>query len=132
MNKSTDEDFLEIPRWARVLSDRLYFGGGLPSRRIHLVIEFFSIVLSVAVFVSSFAIEMEGTTEAVRIAAFVMLFFAFLISLQNRTFDRYGLWAGAENAPLERSRTRRGKVVEYAIVFGTGILGIVAVVFFAF
>jgi transcriptional regulator with XRE-family HTH domain len=123
MNTPADE-FVEVPRWARLLSDRLYFGGNLPSRRAHLVIEFLAIAFSVLVFVTSFAMEKETVTDAVRVAAFVMFFFAFLISLQNRTFDRYGLWAGSGNAPRRRSRTWRGMAIEYVVVLGIGLLGL--------
>jgi transcriptional regulator with XRE-family HTH domain len=132
MDKSTNDDFIEIPRWARLLSNRLYFGGNLPGRITHLTMEFLSIVFSVVVFMASFAIESEAKTNAVRAAAFFMLFFTFLISLQNRTFDRYGLWAGSENAPSKRPRTWRGVVVEYAVVLGVGVPGLVAVAFLAF
>jgi transcriptional regulator with XRE-family HTH domain len=119
-----EEDFIEVPRWARLLSDRLYFGGDLPGRRAHLVIELLSVSLSVFGFVVSFAIERDAVKDAVRVATFVSLLFAFLISIQNRTFDRYGLWAGSENAPPKRSRTWQGVVVEYAVVLGVGLLGV--------
>lgn len=113
-----------------LLSDKLYFGGRHPSRRTHVLIEFFCIACAVVVFAASFAIA-EEARAAVRVCAFLALFCAFLISLQNRAFDRYGLWAGSENTPPERRRTWRGKAVEYTIVLGVGILGLVVVAFLA-
>ncbi len=127
MNKPADDDFVEVPRWARLLSERLYFGGGLPRRRPQLVIEFLMIAFSVAMFAASFAMENAAATNAFRAAAFLILLVAFLISFHNRTFDRYGLWAGSENAPKERARTWRGIVAEYVIVLGGGLLGLVVV-----
>lgn len=124
MNRPAD-DFVEVPRWARVLSDKLYFGGNLPGRRTHLAIEFFSTAFAVLVFLTSFVMNDETTSDAVRIGAFVMLVCAFVISLQNRTFDRYDLWAGSGCAPPERARTWRSMVVEYGVVLGSGIIGLV-------
>jgi len=124
VQKSTDE-FVEIPRWVRLLSDRRRLGGPGLSRRDVLLIEVFCIVCAVIAFAASFMVT--SAEKAATLARMSAIPFAcsYLAVGSIRVLDRYKLWPGAENAAAERPRTWRTIGVEYACLCGLGILGIV-------
>lgn len=122
MRQSADE-FVEIPRWVRILHDRLWFGGRRWSRRDFLVVEVLCLVLAVVPFGVSLLVPQNAGANAVRIIAIVPVVCAYLVALSIRMCDRYRLWPGSENAPPEKPRTWRAIAAEYTFMFGVGILG---------
>jgi transcriptional regulator with XRE-family HTH domain len=122
VKQSTDE-FVEIPRWVRILHDRLWFGGPRWSRRDFLVVEALCLVLAAVPFAASFLVPQNAGVSAVRIIAIVPVICAYLVALSIRMCDRYRLWPGSENAPPVKPRTWRTIAAEYAFMFGVGILG---------
>jgi len=67
MPTSRDE-FVEIPRWMRLVSDRLYFGGPRLNRRDALLIEAFCVVCAVVAFAVSFLVPEQARAAAVRMS----------------------------------------------------------------
>lgn len=130
MNESTDE-FIEIPRWVRVLRDGLWFGGPRLRRRDFLVIEALCLVFALIPFGASFFVPQDARVSAVRIIAIVPVVGAYLVALSIRTCDRYRLWPGSENAPAEKPRTWRSMTAEYTFMFGLGILGAAIILWLA-
>jgi hypothetical protein len=124
VNKSPDE-LIEIPRWIRLLSDRLWFGGPRLSRRDVLVIETLCIVGAVMTFAASFLVPLGARASAVRMSAIVPLACGYLTAVAIRISDRYRLWPGSENAPAEKPRTWLSLTAEYTFFIAAGILGIV-------
>jgi len=121
VNQPTDE-FVEIPRWLRLLHDRLWFGGPRLSRRDFLVIEALCGVFAVIAITVSFLVP-ENARASIRIVAIITVVCCYLVAVSIRMYDRYKLWPGAENAPPEKPRTWRTIMAEYAFMFGVGILG---------
>jgi transcriptional regulator with XRE-family HTH domain len=121
VKQSTDE-FVEIPRWVRLLNDKLWFGGPRLSRRDFLVIEAMCVVFAVIAVTVSFLVQ-QNARSAIRVIAIVTVVCCYLVAVSIRMYDRYRLWPGSENAPAEKSRTWRTIAAEYAFMFGVGILG---------
>lgn len=124
MKKSTDE-FIEIPRWLRLMSDSRWFGGRGLSRRDALRIEVLCAACTAVAFAMVFLAKEEARPDLVYTGA-VALASCYLTALRIRLFDKYKLWPGAENALSEQPRTWRTIAAEYAFLVGVGILGIVA------
>lgn len=125
MNKPTD-DFVETPRWVRLLNDRLWFGGPRLSRRDVHLIEALCIACAVIVFAASFLVASDAAAKAVRTGAVVTLVVGYLVSVFVRLHDRYKLWPGLGGATSEpQPRTWKSVAAEYAFFLGAGILGIV-------
>ncbi len=122
VNKSTDE-FIEIPRWVRLLNDRLWFGGPRLSRRDALLIEAMCIACALVALAASFLVSERVRTTA-SIGAIVTLACCYLMAVSIRLWDKYKLWPGAENASAETPRTWRRITAEYAFLIALGILGI--------
>jgi transcriptional regulator with XRE-family HTH domain len=134
VSKSTD-DFVEIPRWVRLLDGRRWFGGpGLSRRDVHLI-EAFCVACAVIVFAGSFLVASNATVKMLRAAAFAELVCSYLVSVCIRIGDTYKLWPGARGTPSEPQqvrRTWRSRTAEYAYLFGVGILGTVIICWLAF
>lgn len=124
VNQPTDE-FVEIPRWVRLLKDRLWFAGPRLSRRDALLIEALCIVLAVITFAASFLVPEHARASSVRMFAIMPLAGCYLTAVSIRMSDRYRLWPGSENAPPETPRTWRSITAEYAFFIAVGILGVV-------
>jgi transcriptional regulator with XRE-family HTH domain len=101
VNRPTDE-FVEIPRWVRLLSDRRWFGGRGLSRRDVLIVEAFCAVCALGVFAGSFLITEAAKASGFRLIAIAPLVGCYLTALSIRAMDKYKLWPGAENAPPEK------------------------------
>jgi transcriptional regulator with XRE-family HTH domain len=121
VKQSTDE-FVEIPRWVRLMNDRLWFGGPRMSRRDSLVIEALCVVFAVIALAVSFLVP-QHARAAIRIIAIVPVVCCYLVAVSIRMHDRYRLWPGSENATPKKPRTWRTITAEYVFMFGTGILG---------
>lgn len=124
VTQSTDE-FVEIPRWVRLLHDKLWFGGPRLSRRDFLRIEVLSLVFALIAFGVSFLVPDKARASAVRISALAPVVGSYLVAVSIRMYDRYRLWPGSENAPPETPRTWRSITAEYAFFIAVGILGTV-------
>jgi transcriptional regulator with XRE-family HTH domain len=129
VNKPTEE-FVEIPRWVRLMSDRRVFGGRGLSRRDVLVIEAFCMGCFIITFAVSFLVREDARAVIARISA-IALMSCYLTAVSVRVMDHYKLWPGAENAPPEQPRTWRTVTAEYAFLFGVGILGTVVIAWLA-
>jgi transcriptional regulator with XRE-family HTH domain len=129
VNKPTEE-FVEIPRWVRLMSDRRVFGGRGLSRRDVLVIEAFCMGCFVIAFAVSFLAREDARVAIARISA-IALMSCYLTAVSVRVMDHYKLWPGAENAPPEQPRTWRTVTAEYAFLFGVGLLGTVVIAWLA-
>jgi hypothetical protein len=129
MNKPTD-DYVEIPRWVRLLDGKRWFGGpGLSRRDVH-VIEAFCLACAIIVFAVSFMVSSNATAKVLRTCALLALVCGYLVSVNIRLGDTYKLWPGARGAPSESQqlhRTWRSRAGEYTCLFGVGILGTVII-----
>jgi transcriptional regulator with XRE-family HTH domain len=134
VNKSTD-DFVETPRWVRLLDGRRWFGGpGLSRRDVHLI-EAFCVACTVSVFAGSFLAASNATAKVLRVFTLVALVCSYLVSVCIRISDTYKLWPGARGTPSEPQqlhRTWRSITAECAFFSGVGILGTVIMYWLAF
>lgn len=121
VSNSTD-DFVEIPRWLRLLDGRRWFGGRGLSRGDVLIIEAFCVMCAVIALAASFLAKENTRVFEARVSA-VALLCCYLAAGSIRIADRYKLWPGSENAPSEKPRTWRTITAEYAFMFAVGILG---------
>jgi len=122
VSNPTDE-FVEIPRWVRLLSDRLWFGGPRLNRRDTLWIEALCIACAVVAFAGSF-LASDPARATVRASTIVTLLCCYLTAVSIRHFDKYKLWPSAENAPRETPRTWKGIAAEYAFFVAVGTFGL--------
>lgn len=125
------QEFVEIPRWIRLLQPGWYGGPGL-GRRDVLVVEALCVLGAVTLFACSFLFAREARSDGVRAGAFLLLFCGYLASANVRIGDKYELWPGSENAPAEKPRTWRSIAAEYAFMFGAGLLPVVLFLWLAF
>ena len=84
MNKSTDDEFVELPRWVGFINDRLWFGGPCPSGRDVRLIEVLCIACAVIVFAVSFLMTENGRAQVVRTGALVPFLCAHFLSVNIR------------------------------------------------
>ena len=126
MNNSTD-DFVEIPRWVRLLDGKRWFGGpGISPRDLHLI-EAFCLGCAILVFAGSFLVASNAIAKVLRTIGFIEVVCAYFVSANIRLGDRYKLWPGASGASSARPCTWRTRTAEYAYLFGVGIVGTVIV-----
>jgi len=121
VSQATDE-FVEIPRWVRLVHERLWFGGPRLKRRDFLAVEALCIVLTVVAFGMSFLVPGHARA-AVRLCALMPLGGCYLVAVSIRSSDRYRLWPGSANAPPPTPRTWRGVAAAYAFFIAVGIAG---------
>ena len=126
-----NEDFVEMPRWVRLLDDTRRFGGAGLSRSDAYWVEAFCVACAVFAFVASLLVATDSKAHAVRTGAVVALACAYLVSVFVRVGDAYKLWPGAGNVASERAQvptTWQGRLAGYAYLVAVGVLG--AVVFY--
>jgi len=121
--KNHSDDFVEIPRWVRRLSDRRWFGGAGLSRRDVLVVEAFCVACAVIVFANAFLVAEDARARVALIGVFPLIG-CYLTALSIRTMDKYRLWPGDANAPQAMPRTWRTILAEYAYMLGVAVLGV--------
>ena len=122
VNQPTDE-FIEIPRWVRLLHGRLWFGGPHWSRRDFLVVEALCLVLAAIGIGASFLIRPnERASAAIRMIPVILVACCYLVAVAIRMMDKYKIWPGSKNALPERPRTWRTIAADYFFMFGVGIL----------
>jgi hypothetical protein len=123
--RNSTDDFVEIPRWVRVLSGRRWFGGPGLSRRDVLLIEAFCVMCAVVALSASFLVTGNARVPLARITAFAFGC-CYLTAGNIRLMDRYRLWPDSENAPPGSPRTWRTITAEYVFMLGVALLGIAA------
>ena len=134
VNKPED-DFVEIPRWVRLLDGKRWFGGRGLSRRDVRVIEALCLGCAVICFAASFLVASSVAAKVLRTGGVIELACAYLVSVNIRLGDKYRLWPGEEGARShagERKRTWRTIAVEYTYFLVVGITGTVIICWLAF
>jgi transcriptional regulator with XRE-family HTH domain len=127
MNQSTDDDFVESPRWLRLMTDRLSLAGRRLTRRDFRLIEGCCIACAAIVFAVSFLVAQHARAQVVRTLAVAPMLSAYLVSLNIGMFDKYKLWPGSRNATAETHRTWRNITAEYVFLLVIGLLGTVVI-----
>ena len=126
----TTGDFVEVPRWARRVSDRFWAGGLRASRREILLLEGLLVGLGLAFLVASFFVGSPRVANVFRLGAAIEIGCGYYVSIGTRVLDAYSLWpkaggdAGA-GAMQEPPRTWRQRAAEYGYLFGVGFATIV-------
>lgn len=126
MDKATD-DFVEVPRWVRLLDGKRWFGGRGLSRRDFHVVEVFCLGCGAVAFALSFLVGSSTAAKLLRTGGLIELVCAYFLSVSIRLGDQYQLWPGAAGASPARPRTWRTRTAEYAYIFGVGILSTVMI-----
>lgn len=125
VNKPTD-DFVEMPRWVRLLDDTRRFGEAGLSRRDAYRVEAFCVACAVMAFVVSLLAVSASAAQASRAGAFVALACGYLVSVFVRIGDACRRWPDADSAssePQQLPRTWSGHFAGYAYLVGTGLVG---------
>jgi transcriptional regulator with XRE-family HTH domain len=131
VDKPADEEFVEIPRWVRIMDDTRWFGSPGPSRRDAHLIELFHLGMAIGFFVASLMVASGKVANILRVGAAVLLLGAYMVSRYIRVSDRYQLWRFAEGAAPMPLRTWKSRVAQYGYAFGVGLLSIVLVCWLA-
>jgi hypothetical protein len=117
VNPSTEE-FVEIPRWARLWTNAWRLGSPHPSRRQAHLAEAACIGFGVVVLTASFLFTPPFLVTLFRVAAAFMLVCGYLLSLSIRMADTYKLWPSTEISwrDWRPVRTLRRTVIDYTFV----------------
>lgn len=131
--KLSADEFIEIPRWVRLLHDKVWWGGPRLSRRDFLVVEALCLVFAViGVGICLLVRHNERPSGALRMIAIIPVACCYLVAVTIRMMDKYQLWPGSKNAPPEKPRTGRTIVADYTFMFAVGILGTAAIFLLVF
>jgi transcriptional regulator with XRE-family HTH domain len=123
-NKSL-EDFVEIPRWVRILNDQRWFAPPRLTRRGAHLLEALLMGLAVIIFALSFWVS-PAPAKAVRVGAVIELACAYLVSVFIRIMDIYKLWPSDESPASGLQQIPRGwpsRAAKYSLALGVGALG---------
>jgi transcriptional regulator with XRE-family HTH domain len=101
-SKSTDDDFVEVPRWLRVLSGEGWLNGPFPGRRDVHVLEAALIGLAVIHLVASFLVTSETAIEMHRGHALLQLLVCYFMSIWVRAVDAKKLWPADDGAAYRK------------------------------
>jgi transcriptional regulator with XRE-family HTH domain len=101
-SKSIDDDFVEVPRWLRVLNGEGWLKGPFPGRRDIHVLEAALISLAVIHLVASVLATSETAIEMHRGHAFVQLTVCYLMSIWVRALDAKKLWPADDGAAYRK------------------------------
>jgi transcriptional regulator with XRE-family HTH domain len=117
MKQSTD-DFVEVPRWVRLLSDGSWLGIPPMSRRQAHVAEALAIGFGIILLMASFFVAWEFMANVLRVGAAFTLVCGYLHSVSIRVIDTYKLWpttaiSWSEWQPVH---TFRSRVAAYAFI----------------
>jgi transcriptional regulator with XRE-family HTH domain len=94
VNQPTGE-FVEIPRWVRLLHDRLWFGGPRLSRRDFLVIEAMCVVFAVIALAVAFLVPQNARgASAIRLVTVIPVICCYLVAVSIRMYDPIQAVAG--------------------------------------
>lgn len=118
-------EFVEIPRWVRLMNDRMWFGGTRLSRRDVGWVEAGCAACALVVFTCSFLVDSEARADSVRWGAVIAMSAGYLVSVFVRVHDKYRLWPAQGDASAEAPRRSwRGTAAEYAFFLAAAALGI--------
>jgi hypothetical protein len=126
------DNFAEIPRWVRLLDAKRWFGGAGFSRRDFRVVEAFCLSCALVVFAAYFLTHSPIAARILPWLGILSLACACFVSANIRLGDRYRLWRDASNESPVRPRTWRTRTLEYACLFGVGIVGTVILYWLVF
>lgn len=117
MKQSTD-DFVEVPRWARLWMNAHWYGGPRPSRRQALMSEAFCMGGGIVFLAASFLPEASFPVTLLRVSAAFQLVVGYLLSVTIRIVDTYRLWPATEILVSEwrPRRTIRSTLFDYGFV----------------
>jgi transcriptional regulator with XRE-family HTH domain len=132
MNRPTD-DFVEAPRWVRLLNDGFWFGGLPVNRRNAHLLEAILVGCAAVFFATSFLVSSGVMAKMFRVGAFFELLCGYCVSLASRIIETYKLWPIPGGAPARQlPRTWRSIAAEYTFIFGVGMLFIVILCWVSF
>jgi transcriptional regulator with XRE-family HTH domain len=117
MKQSTD-DFVEVPRWARLWTNAQWYGGPRPSRRQALIAEAICMGGGILFFATSFLFPESFMVTLLRVAAAFHFVIAYLLSITIRIVDTYKLWPATEISAWDwrPKRTIRSTLFDYGFV----------------
>jgi transcriptional regulator with XRE-family HTH domain len=130
MSKSTD-DFIEVPRWVRLVNDSVWIAGPRPSRRHALMFEAFVMGSGFVFLAASFLVPSDGVATMLRIAAVFELFCGYVMSLGSRLADTYKLWPSSELAWQPRGPLLHSRLFAYTFCFSVAGLFLALVLWLA-
>jgi len=116
--KQSTEEFVEVPRWARLWTNAHWFNGPRPSRRQALIAESFCIGGGIVFLAASFLPIAAFMVTLFRVAAGFHLVVGYLISVTTRIADTYRLWPATEISAWDwkPKRTLKGTLFDYGFV----------------
>lgn len=116
--KQSAEDFVEVPRWARLWTNAHWFSGPRPSRRQAPIVEGICVGGGIAFLAASFLATADFLVTLFRVAAAFHLVTGYLVSMTTRVADTYKLWPAMEISPWawRPVRTIRGTIFDYGFV----------------
>jgi transcriptional regulator with XRE-family HTH domain len=122
--KQSKEDFVEIPRWVRLLNDGRLAGLPALSRRQAHKAEAFAMALGIVALVTSFLVLPKSIASVLRVAGSFALVCGYLQSVTNRITEVYKAWPATESslAEWQPARTLRGALIQCAFVLVVMIL----------
>ena len=117
MKQSTD-DFVEVPRWARLWTNAHWYGGPRPSRRQALLAEAFCMGGGIVFFAASFLVHAAFMVTLFRVGAAFQFVIGYLLSVTIRIADTYKLWPATEISAWDwrPKRTIRSTLFDYGFV----------------
>jgi transcriptional regulator with XRE-family HTH domain len=126
MKQVTDE-FIEVPRWARLWTNAHWYNGPRPSRRQALGAEAYCMVQGLICLAVSFLVTPDFMVKLFRVAAGYSFDVGYLMSVSVRISHTYKLWPATEISAWhwKPERTLRGTLFDYGFVL------VVLVVFFS-
>lgn len=116
--KQSADDFVEVPRWARIWTNAQWYGGPRPSRQQALMLEAFCMAGGVIFLAASFLFSESFMVTLFRVAAAFHLVAGYLLSITIRIVDTYKLWPATEISAREwrPKRTIRSTLYDYGFV----------------
>jgi transcriptional regulator with XRE-family HTH domain len=117
MKQVTDE-FIEVPRWARLWTNAHWYNGPRPSRRQALMAEAFCIGGGIVFLIVSFLVPAGFATTLFGVGAAFQFVCGYLMSVSVRISDTYKLWPATEISAWDwkPKRTLRGTLFDYGFV----------------
>lgn len=111
---STDE-FIEIPRWVRLLQNTGKLAGPPLNRRQTHIAQALTILGGVVFVIGSFLVKSDFVTSVFRTAAMFCFGCGYLQSVASRVFETYKAWPGEGlAADLQSSHPFRVRVLAYS------------------
>jgi transcriptional regulator with XRE-family HTH domain len=116
--KQSTVDFVEIPRWVRLLTDGRWMGAPPISRRQAHVHEAICMGLGIVFLAASFLVNPRFVVTVLRVSGSFALVSGYLVSVGIRITDTYKLWPATEIAMSEWRpvRTLRSTIGFYTYV----------------